>query len=102
MRFNFYTLDGIAVATSHLPLKHLTNCKDILKKISINTCELSPGNYYMKIVAFEPTYSGSQIRHDEILSALTFSVSSKSQLFNLNWDNKYWGNVVFEDAEEII
>ena len=96
-RFNIYSTSGFAVGTMHSPvLKGNLGKNEIV--FELDTSTISPGHYYIKIIAFQPTASGSQIRHDVANKAMYFDIFNNNQLFNFDWDNQYWGNVVFPDA----
>ena len=100
-RINIYTDDGRPIATSHTKPLSIFNSKTEKHNIILhfNFTSLAPGSYYFKIIAFESTFSGTQIRHDVANKALYFDIVDNGNLFNLQWDQNYWGNVVLPDTE---
>lgn len=101
LRINIYTIDGRAVATIHtLPISIVGDELKLFEaKFKIDLSNLAPDSYYLKIIAFEPTDFGTQIRHDVVNKAIFFNIVNSGQLFNLDWDSAYWGNVILPDAE---
>lgn len=101
LRINIYTIDGKAIATIHTPPVSINcdNLKSFEAKLNIRFSNLAPDSYFLKIIAFEPTNLGTQIRHDVVNKAIFFNIVNSGHLFNLEWDSTYWGNVILPEAE---
>ena len=99
-RFCINLQDMTAIATS-MSERVDTGIGENERSFEIDMSALAPSKYILKIIALEPSESGSQIRHDVVKRALAFEVVSKNQLHNFEWDSKFWGNCVLPDASEI-
>lgn len=71
------------------------------KLFELDTSLIAPGEYIFQIVAFEPDNLGEQIRHDFVPCAVSFSIYTKDQLNNFEWDRSSWGDFVLSELKEI-
>lgn len=93
--------DRTAVATSESYPFKADEGKTYKKNFELDISHIAPGDYIAQIVAFEPDYLGNQIRHDYVSLAVAFSIYTKNQLNNFEWDHNSWGDQVMSHLKEI-
>ena len=94
--------DRTAVATSTTSEITTTAGETYQKTYDLDISQIAPGKYIMQIVAFQPTGYGSQVRHDYVPHAVSFSVYTNQQLHNFEWNRRAWGDHVLPTAREKI
>lgn len=97
-RFTVLRLDRVAIATSVTPLFSVKAGEKYKRHFEIDTSQISPGDYQIQIVAFEPDGLGNQIRHDYVPHAVTISIYSENHLDNFEWNSNAWGNHVIKET----
>lgn len=66
--------------------------------MEINTNQLAPGKYRVKLELTHPDGYGSEEKFDMVNEAFCFEIiDSKSKLANLNWYPQFWGNIVLPE-----
>lgn len=66
--------------------------------LEVDTNNLAPGKYLTNIVLYNVNEYGVNQKLDGISSAFAFEVTqSKNEVNNMEWINKYWGHIKFND-----
>lgn len=69
-------------------------------KATIDTKNLSPGFYYVDLVAFELDKYGNQSSYDCVYPCLAFEIDDAiTEENNMIWLHKWWGRARFDDIE---
>lgn len=100
-RFTILLRDRTAVATTTSDTIVSSQPGIFEKDFEIDVSQISPADYIMQIVAFEPDNLGNQIRHDYVPVAVSFTIYNANQLNNFEWNHKAWGNHVLPPATEL-
>lgn len=93
--------DRTAVATSESNPFSAEEGITYKRNFELDISHIAPGEYIFQIVAFQPDNIGNQIRHDYVPRAVSFSIYTKNQLNNFEWDHIAWGDQVLAELKEI-
>jgi lipopolysaccharide transport system ATP-binding protein len=93
--------DRTAVATTTSSPFVAEKGKKYKKAFELDISHIAPGEYIFQIVAFEPDNLGNQIRHDYVPRAVAFSINTKNQLNNFEWNHNAWGDQVIPELKEL-
>lgn len=94
-------LDRTPVATSTSEKMKCLGGEQYKKDFELDVSRIAPGDYIFSIVAFEPTESGSQVRHDYVAHAAAFTIYTDNQLYNFVWNHNAWGDQVLPTLKEL-
>lgn len=94
--------DRTSIATSTSNAFSCKKGENYSTDFELDISQVAPADYIIQIVAFEPDGIGSQIRHDYVPLAVSFTVhAANNQLHNFEWSHSAWGHHVLPDLKEI-
>lgn len=101
--FRFVVMKGnnIAVAASHSSLDSYEQGKRYRISYDIDTSELAPDQYYLKLTSTEFNGTSTQIRHDYVDESMYFDIKETDSKYMMSWAPTSWGNTIIPDAEII-
>lgn len=94
MRFTVYDSEDCVVGTGISKDFGLKGEEKTLLRFDFNTEQLTEGEYSADIAIVEPT-GEKQTRHAFLRRALAFRIEKRKRLYQLSWNTKNWGSVMF-------
>lgn len=94
MRFTVYDSEDCVVGTGISKVFGLKGEEKTLLRFDFNTEQLTEGEYSADIAIVEPT-GEKQTRHAFLRRALAFRIEKRKRLYQLSWNTKNWGSVMF-------
>lgn len=96
-RITVFRVDGIPLKTFVHNVGKI-NIGDYIDSFSLNTMDIVPGKYYLRIVMFEAVSSDLRYNHDYVNNACFFSIFSDNQNNVISsWPTTLCGNIISSD-----
>lgn len=94
LRFVIFERHGTTVGATYSSLFNMDKGENLVN-FTFDTDGLAPGKYLADVILCE--FDGKmQIRHDIVTQAFAFSIQETSVLYNMEWNQRGWGNVIFK------
>lgn len=68
---------------------------------SIDTSQLAPGSYRLKLALYQVNDYGTEQQHDVIDNMVYFSVEDGNAVNNMTWQHRWWGSIRMNNIEII-
>lgn len=98
MRFTVYDSEDCVVGTGISKVFGLQSEEKTQLWFGFNTEQLSEGEYSADIAIVEPT-GEKQTRHAFLRRAIAFRIEKRKRLYQLSWNTKNWGSVMFTNLD---
>lgn len=92
------TAEGLPVATAHTAPMDVKKAENNIIGVSVDLNCIAPGDYTLRIIAFEDAALGRQTRLDDVPCAGSFSIKENYSVSGMTWSHRFWGHTELPPA----